>query len=97
MADRYVFQYNAGSSAEELFKFYREIGGTWYGSRTDEQLMDLVNGIASAAKARDGWYEKEGGHATPHLSEAKVIGWRSFKKWAAREDGSLLPVEIVLK
>lgn len=88
---RYVYRYDSSGSLE----FHR----AWYAQCVEKgHTPSWTPELMAERDARwDGFYEKEGGGRTAEISEAKLIGWKSAKKWRSRYDGSLIPARIVIE
>lgn len=90
-AQRYVFRYAAHSP-----EYYRPISDARV--RRGLTSFDIEEAAAKWNANFAGTYEKEGGGFTRDLQEAKVIGWRSAKRWAKEPlRGELVPIEIVIQ
>lgn len=93
---RYVFRYAPNKPHEGYSARCKRL----HPKSTDEWVATIVerDRTLHAKIYADRPYEKEGGGLTTELSQAKIVGWKSAKKWAAEESfrGDLIPVRIVI-
>ncbi|API58548.1 hypothetical protein BSL82_03835 [Tardibacter chloracetimidivorans] len=95
---RYVFRYKPHETVESYRTKYDQY--SWLEHLPPERRQVRAEESYGLHIATYGSrpYEKEGGGLTTELSEAKLIGWRSAKKWKAMAHrGDLLPAKIVLE
>ncbi len=96
---RYVYQYLPYETVQTFLAWFNADHQAW--RRERDPLFDPHKAAQDAYEHHMATYghmpfEKEGGGFTTELSEAKLIGWRSAKKWSPVR-GTLIPARIVLE